>query len=66
MFRVHQAQRNLLHLGCWNCLEKLAEMLLNNFHREFFFSINDTVKRYREKLVLKHYSWSFSVKLLNF
>ena len=22
------AQRNLQHLGCWNCLEKLAEMFL--------------------------------------
>ena len=22
------------HLGCWNHLEKLAEMFLKNFHRE--------------------------------
>ena len=24
---------NLQHLGCWNHLEKLAEMFLNTFHR---------------------------------
>ena len=47
-----QAQRNLLHLGCWNFLEKLAEMYLNTFHRRSF-SINDAVKSYREKLDLK-------------
>ena len=28
------AQRNLQHLGCWNHLEKLAEMFLSTFHRE--------------------------------
>ena len=30
---------NLQHLGCWNHLEKLAEMLLNNFHREHILLI---------------------------
>ena len=25
---------NLQHPGCWNHLEKLAEMFLNTFHRE--------------------------------
>ena len=25
---------NLQHLGCWNHLEKLAEMFLNTFYRE--------------------------------
>ena len=34
-----QAQRNLQHLGCWNHLEKLAEMFLNTFHREHIFLI---------------------------
>ena len=30
---------NLQHLGCWNHLEKLAEMLLNTFHREHILLI---------------------------
>ena len=28
------AQMNLQHLGCWNKMEKLAEMFLNTFHCE--------------------------------
>ena len=30
---------NLQYLGCWNHLEKLAEMLLNTFHREHILLI---------------------------
>ena len=30
---------NLQHLGCWNHFEKLAEMLLNTFHREHILLI---------------------------
>ena len=30
---------NLQHLGCWNHLEKLAEMFLNTFHREHILLI---------------------------
>ena len=30
---------NLQYLGCWNHLEKLAEMLLNTFNREHTFLI---------------------------
>ena len=33
------AQRNLQDLGCWNHLEKLAEMFLNTFHREHILLI---------------------------
>ena len=33
------AQMNLQHLGCWNHLEKLAEMFLNTFHREHILLI---------------------------
>ena len=33
------AQMNLQHLGCWNHFEKLAEMLLNTFHREHILLI---------------------------
>ena len=38
-------------------LEKLAEVFPNTFHRRSF-SMNDVVKGYREKAVLKLYSWS--------
>ena len=34
-----QAQMNLQHLGCWNHLEKLAEMFLNTFYREHILLI---------------------------
>ena len=30
---------NLQHLGCWNHLEKLAEMFLNTFYREHILLI---------------------------
>ena len=30
---------NLQHLGCWNHLEKLAEMFLNTFHHEHILLI---------------------------
>ena len=53
----------MLHLGCWTCLEKLAEMFLNTFHRRSFL-INEAVKSYRKKLVLKHYSWSLVLLML--
>ena len=33
------------------------EVFLNNFHWRSF-TINDVVKSYREKIVLKYYSWS--------
>ena len=31
------AHGNLQHLGCWNCLEKLAEIFMNTFHWDKFF-----------------------------
>ena len=54
-----KAQRNLHHLGWWNCLEKLAEIFLNTFHR-ISFSINDAVKSFRDKTVLKTLQLEFS------
>ena len=36
----------------WNCLKKLVEMFLNTFIGRSV-SINDAVKSYREKIVLK-------------
>ena len=42
-----------------NCLEKLVEVFLNTFHREKF-SINDVVKSYHEKTVLKSLQLEFS------
>ena len=47
------AQGNLLHLGCWNCLEKLAEMFLNTFHRKIC-SINDAVKNRKVEISSKN------------
>ena len=46
-------------VGSWKCLEKLAEMFLNIFHRISFSK--DTVKRYREKIVLNTLQLEFSV-----
>ena len=40
----------------WNCLEKLAEIFMNTFH-----GINDAVKSYGEKIVLKTLQLKFSV-----
>ena len=31
---MHLSIEEPAHLGCWNHLEKLAEMFLNTFHRE--------------------------------
>ena len=46
-------------LGCWNPLEKLAEMFLNTFHC-IRFSKTDTVKSYGEKIVLKTLQLEFN------
>ena len=45
-------ERNLQHLGCWNHLEKLAEMFLNTFHREHIllkFKIKKLLRKIRSK-----------------
>ena len=50
---------NLQLLGCWNHLEKLAEMFLNTFHRENIL-LKLKIKSYCEKLGLKTYQLEFS------
>ena len=39
---------NLQHLGCWNHLEKLAEMFLNTFHREHILLVSKIKKLLRK------------------
>ena len=53
MFKVCMlAQRNLQHLGCWNHLEKLAEMFLNTFHRDYI-SLKLKIKKLLPKIKSK-------------
>ena len=49
-----EAQRNLQHLGCWNHLEKLAEMFPNTFHREHILLKLKTKKLLRRKIESKN------------
>ena len=51
---------NLQHLGCWNHLQKLAEMLRNTFHRENISLILEIIKLLRKNKSKKLNSWSFS------
>ena len=44
---------NLQHLGCWNHLEKLAEMFLNTFHREHIL-LKSKIKKLLRKIKSKN------------
>ena len=46
---------NLQHLGCWNHLEKLAEMFLNTFHREHILLILK-IKKLLRKIKSKNFT----------
>ena len=49
---------NLQHIGCWNHLEKLAEMLVNTFHREHILLILK-IKKLLRKIKSKNLTAGF-------
>ena len=49
------AQRDLHHLGCWNHLEKLAEMFLNTIHREHIL-LKLKIKKLLQKIKSKNFT----------